>query len=61
VFVWVVPRHVSRDALRDELLSLLLEPVGEPFQEQQAKDVVLVVAAVDEPTQDVGGRPQVTL
>ena len=30
-------------------------------QEQQAEDVGLVVAAVDRPAQDVGGRPEVLL
>ena len=48
-------------AVGDQLLRLLLEPVREPFQEEQAEDVGLVVAAVDRPAQDVGRGPEVLL
>ena len=46
-------------ALGDELLALLVEAVGQPLEEQQAEDEVLVVAAVDRAAQDVGRGPEV--
>ena len=59
VFVRVRPRDGARQTLGDELLRLLLEAVGQPFQEEQAEDVGLVVAAVDRSAQDVRRRPEV--
>ena len=59
MLVRVGPRHLLGHALGDELLRLLLEPVRQPLQEEQAEDVGLVVAAVDRPAQDVRRRPQV--
>ena len=61
VFVQVGPRHCLRDAVRNELFRLLLEPVRQPLQEQQAEDVGLVVTTVDRPAQNVGGRPEISL
>ena len=61
VLVGVSPGHGPGRALGDELLRLLLEPVRQPLQEEQAEDVGLVVAAVDRPAQDVGRRPEVSL
>ena len=61
VFVQVGPCHCLRDAVRNELLRLLLEPVRQPLQEQQAEDVGLVVAAVNRPAQNVGRRPEIPL
>ena len=37
----------------------VLEAVGEPFEKQQAEDVVLVVAAVYGAAEDVSGRPEI--
>ena len=54
----VGPRDGFGQSLGDELLRLLLEAVGQPLEEEQAEDVGLVVAAVDRPAQDVGGRPE---
>ena len=59
VLVRIGPRHRLGHAVGDELLSLFLEAVRQPLQEQQAEDVGLVVAAVDRPAQDVGRRPEV--
>ena len=61
VLIGVGPRDVLGHAVGDQLLGLLLEPVREPFQEEQAEDVGLVVAAVDRPAQDVGRGPEVLL
>ena len=61
VLVRVAPRDIFWLTLRDQLLRLLLEPVRQPLQEEQAEDVGLVVAAVDRPAQDVRGRPEVLL
>ena len=61
VLVRVGPRDIFWLSLRDQLLRLLLEPVRQPLQEEQAEDVGLVVAAVDRPAQDVRGRPEVLL
>ena len=40
---------------------LLVVDVGDPLQEDQREDVLLVVAGVDEAAQDDGGAPQVGL
>ncbi len=61
VLVGVGPRDVLGHAVGDELLGLLLEAVGQALEEEEAEDVGLVVAAVDRPAQDVGGRPEVPL
>ena len=58
VLVRVGPRHLRGHALGNELLRLLLEPIGQPFQEEQAEDVGLVVAAVDGPAEDVRRGPE---
>ena len=47
VLVGVGPRHLFRHPLRNQLLRLLLETIGQPFQEAQAEDAGLAVAAVD--------------
>ena len=57
----VVERHVAGNAQRDGIFYLLVEPVGEPLQEEDREDVVLVVGSVDLPAQDVGGLPQLRL
>ena len=58
VLVRVGPRDGFGQPLGDELLRLLLEAIGQPFEEEQAEDAGLVVAAVDRPAQDVGRRPE---
>ena len=45
--------------LGQPLLVLLLPNVAQPLEEQQPKDVVLVVGAVDLAPQNVGGSPEV--
>src|SRR5207248_128349 len=47
--------------LRTKRLTLLVEAVGEPLQEEQPEDEVLVVGGVDRPPEDVGRRPEVSL
>ena len=49
------------DARCDGVLHLLVEAVGEPLQEEDREDVVLVVGCVDLAAQDVGGLPQLRL
>ena len=61
VLVQVGPRHCLRDAVRNELFRLFLEPIRQPLQEEQPEDVGLVVTTVDRPAQNVGGRPEIPL
>ena len=49
------------DARCDGVLDLLVEAVGEPLQEEDGEDVVLVVGRVDLAAQDVGRLPQLRL
>ena len=41
--------------------ALLVPDVGEALEEEQREDVLLVVAGVDQPAQEVGGAPEVRL
>ena len=61
VLVRVGPRHRLGHALCNKFLRLLLEPIRQPLQEEQAEDVGLVVTAVDGPAQNVSRRPEVLL
>src|SRR5206468_7168758 len=47
--------------LRTKRLALLVEAVGQPLEEEQAEDEVLVVGGVDRAPEDVGRRPEVSL
>lgn len=47
--------------LGDERGLLLVEAIGEAFQEEEAEDEVLVVARVNRPAEDVRRRPEVAL
>ena len=42
-------------------LILLVPHVGEPLEEEQREDVLLVVAGVDQASQELGGAPEVGL
>ena len=61
MLVAVVECHIAGNTQRDGILNLLVEPVGEPLQEQDGEDVVLVVGRIDLAAQDVGGLPQLGL
>ena len=61
VLVPVPERQLARDALRHGVLDLLVKAVGEPLEEEDGEDVVLVVGRVDLPAQDVRGLPQLRL
>jgi hypothetical protein len=47
------------NALLDQSLAFLVEAVRESLQEQKPEDVVLVVAAIDGPTQNIGSGPEI--
>ena len=61
MLVAVVERHITGNTQRDGILNLLVEPVGEPLQEQDGEDVVLVVGRIDLAAQDVGSLLQLGL
>ena len=61
VLVPVGEGHAAVDARGDGVLHLLVEAVGQPLQEEDGEDVVLVVGGVDLAAQDVGGLPQLRL
>ena len=58
MLVTVVEGHVAGNAIGNGVLDLFTEPVGETFQEENGKNVVLVVGGVDLTAQDVGSLPQ---
>ena len=61
VLVGIVHRDRLGHAGGDCDLHLLIEPVGQPFQERHREDVVLVIGRVDLAAQDVGGLPKLRL
>src|SRR5262245_30705057 len=46
MLVWIRPSHIFVFTVRDQLLRLFLEAIGQSLQEQKSEDVVLVVRRV---------------
>ena len=61
MLVGLALRHVARHAGGDRALDLLGEAVGEPPEEEHREDIVLIVARVDLPAQDISGAPEFRL